>query len=78
VVCYWGFDPISIRLLNSWGGLGFIRVDVYSAEIGRKLRIINVYRCCINKNTFWFSFWEEEQGGLRMELRYTPLCLGLG
>lgn len=51
-----GYNPPTINLRASWGGVGFIGMDIFSSELGMDLRIINVYGPCHSKEAFWNRF----------------------
>jgi len=38
-----GYNPCTIKVISLWGGLGFIGMDIFSAELGMDLWIINIY-----------------------------------
>eukprot|EP00253_Pinus_taeda_P010718 PITA_10718 len=48
-----GFNPRSIRVDASWGGSGFMGIDVFSTELSKTLRIVNVYGPCYQREHFW-------------------------
>eukprot|EP00253_Pinus_taeda_P031439 PITA_31439 len=48
-----GYNPYSIRMDSSWGGLGFLGADIFSKDLGLSLRIINIYGPCEQREGFW-------------------------
>eukprot|EP00253_Pinus_taeda_P004922 PITA_04922 len=48
-----GYNPRTIRIKSSWGGQGFMGVDIFSAELGLASRIVNVYGPCQLREPFW-------------------------
>eukprot|EP00253_Pinus_taeda_P021770 PITA_21770 len=48
-----GLNPRTIRVLASWGGPGFIGLDFFSMKLGLKLRVINTYGRCHQRENFW-------------------------
>eukprot|EP00253_Pinus_taeda_P014091 PITA_14091 len=51
-----GYNPRSIRVDASWGGLGFMGINIFSAELSKNLRIVNVYGPCHQSEQFWHHF----------------------
>lgn len=51
-----GFNPRVVRILKIWGGVSFIGADIFSSELGKELRLINMYGPCHNKVEFWDPF----------------------
>lgn len=41
-----GYNPRTIKVLASWGGHGFIGLDLFPTELSLNLRIINIYGPC--------------------------------
>eukprot|EP00253_Pinus_taeda_P035499 PITA_35499 len=50
-------NPRTIRLDSSWGGKGFLGADIFSADLGRAFRIVNVYGPCQLREPFWNSLF---------------------
>eukprot|EP00253_Pinus_taeda_P008313 PITA_08313 len=48
-----GINLRTIRLDSSWGGQGFLGVDIFSADLGVAFRIVNVYGPCQHREPFW-------------------------
>eukprot|EP00253_Pinus_taeda_P029832 PITA_29832 len=48
-----GYKPKSIRLQASWGGRGFMGINLFSADLGYSLRVINIYGPCHQREHFW-------------------------
>lgn len=48
-----GYNPRSINLMGTWGGIGFIGADIYSTELGTEIRMINIYGLCHHRENFW-------------------------
>jgi len=48
-----GFNPATIKALGSWGGPGFLGFDLFSADLGTTLRVINIYGPCQQRESFW-------------------------
>eukprot|EP00253_Pinus_taeda_P031803 PITA_31803 len=48
-----GINPRSIKVNSTWGGSGFLGLDIYSADLGMNLRIVNVYAPCSQRESFW-------------------------
>lgn len=51
-----GYNPRSIRVDASWGGSGFMGIDIFSTELGKNLRIVNVYGPYHQSEHFWQHF----------------------
>jgi len=41
-----GYNPRTIRVDASWGGSGFLGLDIFSVDLGMIFRIVNVYGPC--------------------------------
>eukprot|EP00253_Pinus_taeda_P009046 PITA_09046 len=48
-----GTNPRTLRIEAAWGGLGFLGIDIFSSELGKSLRILNVYGPCHQREFFW-------------------------
>lgn len=48
-----GYNPHSIKMMGAWGGIGFIGADIYSAELGSEIRVLNIYGPCHHRDIFW-------------------------
>eukprot|EP00253_Pinus_taeda_P012292 PITA_12292 len=48
-----GINHRTIRLDSSWGGQGFLGVDIFSADLGVAFRIVNIYGPCQHREPFW-------------------------
>lgn len=48
-----GYNPRSINASATWGGVGFIGLDLFSAELGLSIGFINVYGPCQRREDFW-------------------------
>ncbi len=48
-----GINPRTIHLKASWGGAGFVGMDIFSSELGMDLKIVNIYGPCHNREAFW-------------------------
>jgi len=51
-----GYNSKSIKLDSSWGGQGFMGVDIFSMDLGLTLRIVNIYGPCQQRESFWRQF----------------------
>jgi len=51
-----GYNPRTIKALSAWGGSGFIGMDIFSAELGLNLWIVNIYGPCRQRESFWQHF----------------------
>lgn len=47
-----GYNPRLIKLNGTWGGIGFIGVDIYSTDLGSEIRLLNVYGLCHYQENF--------------------------
>lgn len=47
-----GYNPQTIKVSATLGGMGFICMDLLSTELGETLRIINVYGPCQRREQF--------------------------
>lgn len=47
------YNPLSINVLATWGGVGLIRMDLVSVDLSLSIRIINVYGPCQQREKFW-------------------------
>eukprot|EP00253_Pinus_taeda_P003005 PITA_03005 len=50
------YNPQTINVSATWGGVGFIGMDLFSAELGLTLRIISVYGPCQRREDIWQQF----------------------
>eukprot|EP00253_Pinus_taeda_P032143 PITA_32143 len=48
-----GYNPRSIKFPATWGGKGFLEMDLYSVELGMELRVLNVYGPYQGREAFW-------------------------
>lgn len=48
-----GINPRTIRLLNVCGGEGFLGADIFSADLDREYRLMNVYGPCTARLPLW-------------------------
>eukprot|EP00253_Pinus_taeda_P003996 PITA_03996 len=48
-----GYNPKTIRVTASWGGHGFLGLDLFSEELGTNLQIVNIYGPCQQREHFW-------------------------
>lgn len=48
-----GYKPCTIHILGTWGGIGFLGVDIYSTELGTKIRMVNIYGPYHRRENFW-------------------------
>jgi len=48
-----GYNPCSIKLISTWGGIGFTGADTFSTELGTDIRLINVYGPCHHREDLW-------------------------
>eukprot|EP00253_Pinus_taeda_P023209 PITA_23209 len=48
-----GYNPTTIKALGIWGGQGFLGLDLFSADLGTNLRVINIYGPCQQRESFW-------------------------
>lgn len=48
-----GYNPSAVKLHNIWGRDGIIGVDIFTFDLGKELRLINIYGPCINQALFW-------------------------
>lgn len=53
-----GINPLSIKVISSWGGQGFLGMDILLEELGKQLRIINIYAPNQNRLAFQQTFLE--------------------
>lgn len=51
--CSMAFNKNSIRVVNIWGGEGFLGADLISSNINLPLRLTNIYGPCPNREVFW-------------------------
>jgi len=51
-----GYNPHTIKVISSWGGLGFIGMDIFLTELGMDLWIISIYRPCHRREDFSSKF----------------------
>lgn len=51
-----GFNPCTIHLNASWGGIGFIGMGIFSSDLGMDLKIVNIYGPCHHREAFWNHF----------------------
>lgn len=49
-------NPCTIRVIASWGGLRFLGMDLFSAILGKRIHIINIYAPYQNRLDFWKLF----------------------
>lgn len=47
-----GFNSRTIKLCNIWGGIGHIGADIFSSELGTKIKLVNVYGPCQHREEF--------------------------
>eukprot|EP00253_Pinus_taeda_P033720 PITA_33720 len=47
------YNPRTIRIDASWGGLGFMGIDSFSSKLGKSLIILNIYGPYHQRETFW-------------------------
>lgn len=47
-----GHNSRTIKVTTSWGGLGFIGMDIFLAELGMNIWVINVYGPCQRQEDF--------------------------
>lgn len=48
-----GYNPKIIKVTASWGGHGFLGLDLFSAELGTNLWVFNIYGPCQQREHFW-------------------------
>lgn len=48
-----GINTHSIKPISLWGGPWFLGMDIFSSELGRNLRIVNVYAPNHNRMELW-------------------------
>eukprot|EP00253_Pinus_taeda_P017589 PITA_17589 len=48
-----GYNPRSINLMGTWGGIGFIGADIYPTEMGTEIRMINIYGPYHHRENLW-------------------------
>eukprot|EP00253_Pinus_taeda_P027180 PITA_27180 len=48
-----GFNTRTIKPNSTWGGMGFIGLDYFSADLGMDLRMVNIYVTCSQRESFW-------------------------
>lgn len=48
-----GYNPSTIKAQATWGGQGFMGIDLFSANLGYSLRIVNIYDPCHQRENFW-------------------------
>lgn len=51
-----GINPRSIRVIASWGGQGFLGMDLFSVELAKQIHIINIYAPYQHRLAFWQWF----------------------
>ena len=61
---------------STWGGSGFIGLDIFSAELGMTLRVVNVYAPCTQRESFWqhllnLTIMNEDQVFIRGDLNFS-------
>ena len=45
-------NPHTIRILNQWGGEGFLGIDIYSSELVVAYHLVHIYTPCSSRLTF--------------------------
>lgn len=53
-----GVNPQSIKLTSTWGGHGFLGMDIFSAKLGRSLYIMSIYVPNHSRLDFWQKILE--------------------
>eukprot|EP00253_Pinus_taeda_P027166 PITA_27166 len=48
-----GINTRTIKPISTWGGIGFIGLDFFSADLGMDLRMVNIYAPCSQRESFW-------------------------
>lgn len=48
-----GFNTQTINLINCWGGPANLGADIFLAELGTEIMLINVYAPCHHRTEFW-------------------------
>lgn len=51
-----GINPRKSRPLSTWGGRGFLGMDIFLGDLGFSIRIINIYGPNLNRLSFWKNF----------------------
>jgi len=50
-----GINPRTVKIVSSWGGWGFIGMDIFVGELGLPLKVINIYAPNQNRMAFWLN-----------------------
>lgn len=53
-----GFNPKTVKHISTWGGMGFIGMDIFVGELGLQLKVINIYAPNQNRLDFWHNLLE--------------------
>lgn len=72
-----GYNLRTIKVISSWGGLGFIGMDIFLAKLGLNLQVINIYGPCHRREDFWqcflnLSITSPDHLVLRGDLNFSP------
>lgn len=53
-----GINPSTVKIVSSWGGWGFIGMDIFMGQLGLTLKVINIYAPNQNRMAFWLNLLE--------------------
>jgi len=53
-----GINPRKVKLISTWGGWGFMGMDIFMGELGIPIKIINIYGPNQNRLAFWHNLLE--------------------
>lgn len=53
-----GINPKTIEVISSWGGKGFLGMDVFAGDLGKNICIMNIYAPNQNRLEFWQSIMD--------------------
>lgn len=53
-----GINPKTVKNISSWGGWGFIGMDIFMGKLGLTLKVINIYAPNQNIMAFWLNLLE--------------------
>eukprot|EP00253_Pinus_taeda_P023181 PITA_23181 len=55
-----GINPKIVKLISTWGGKGFLGMDIFVGELGLQLKVINIYAPNQNRIEFWQNLLEHD------------------
>lgn len=53
-----GINPRTVKIISSWGGWGFIGMDIFMGKLELTLKVINIYAPNQNRMAFWLNLLE--------------------